>query len=550
MTWLFRPAVFIGVSLLLVGLAVGLSLRWGEVDGPPRALPVPPRSGEIAWLYPATSGSSWERLVAGVKQAAERLARTQPGVEAVETAPDASSQLAAPEIALRWPGPDGTEQLLFRWYKLTSAWKADAWAEALTSRSPPPLAVISGSNTHWAREAALALSSREAPLPEALRPLLLLTNATADSVSLPEGSARRPAGKSDEEGQPERLHDLYKGRTYRFCFTNRQMATAITRFVWDQPELRPDADPAFLVQWTTDSYSMDLFAGYQRVLDWRVTGDVLQGGLPLGLMAHGAALVGRPGEFLFTPGFRHTGSVQLRIDSSIGPFASPNPYEADAVRHLMHVTGELARKGLMPRRPLLAVTGQAAPTRRFLRDLARTAPLEARRFTVVTGDAISFDTVYRDRLVTWPIQDLPFELVFFCHYDPVSEPDGFAPWSGAHSGTDTLLLYRHIALALAEAARPAGRLCRDASHLREGLEALQWGGQPLFDKSPRLQGMRLDGTGECIVRVRPEFDGGRALPRASIQVWRRGEPDAPHEWAQARVLEADHAGIPEREGGQ
>ena len=48
------------------------------------------------------------------------------------------------------------------------------------------------------------------------------------------------------------------------------------------------------------------------------------------------------------------------------------------------------------------------------------------RFLVVNGDAIDFNTVYRDGNLTWPVQDLPFQLVFFCHRNPVYE-EAFQP---------------------------------------------------------------------------------------------------------------------------
>ena len=82
---------------------------------------------------------------------------------------------------------------------------------------------------------------------------------------------------------------------------------------------------------------------------------------------------------------------------------------------------------------------------------------EARRFVVVTGDALSFNTVYRDRNVAWQVQDLPFELVFFCHATPSSVPPASPrrtdPSVGtAATGTEDLLLYRDIVEALVEAA--------------------------------------------------------------------------------------------------
>jgi len=35
------------------------------------------------------------------------------------------------------------------------------------------------------------------------------------------------------------------------------------------------------------------------------------------------------------------------------------------------------------------------------------------------GRRIDFNTIYRDRNLAWPIQDLPCDLVFFCHRNPV-----------------------------------------------------------------------------------------------------------------------------------
>src|SRR5436190_1329205 len=74
-------------------------------------------------------------------------------------------------------------RLVFRWYKLTSDWKARDWVEALLKRRPPPLAIIGGSSSDAARELAWQLRRQGAGLPETERPLLLLTTATADRVT-------------------------------------------------------------------------------------------------------------------------------------------------------------------------------------------------------------------------------------------------------------------------------------------------------------------------------------------------------------------------------
>ena len=97
------------------------------------------------------------------------------------------------------------------------------------------------------------------------------------------------------------------------------------------------------------------------------------------------------------------------MDPASAPSLTPKRFE-----------GEQDLTGAAPAaRPLLVVTGQSTPSRRFLAELVRTSPAQARRLVVATGDAVSFNTIYRDRRVTWPIQDLPFPFVFFCHYDPI-----------------------------------------------------------------------------------------------------------------------------------
>jgi hypothetical protein len=328
----------------------------------------------------------------------------------------------------------------------------------------------------------------------------------------------------------------------------------------------------------------------------------------VGSRVHPALLAG-----WYTSAFRHEGAQPLLIDFSVGSFASPNPQEAKAVRNLLDLlrqgsikdTGEfpvpLERDPHAPpprvisrqRRPLLIVTGQEQATRRFLRDLARSAPDRARRFVVATGDAVEFNTIYRDRLVTWPIQDLPFRTVFFSHRNPIDTDAGFIPipvkeadrstdeklfpprldepkpealpGTGpadrdravtegprgtlprsfprpavqSSSGTEDLLLFRDIvealALAFGEKARSgrASDLAQGllAVHLLDGKLIIQPRGKPLF----RPDGQRTSGTGEHVIYLRPLFQGARVLPRAVIEVWsRQPSEDLTNVWIRYR----------------
>src|SRR5262249_15620162 len=157
--------------------------------------------------------------------AAEQLRATYPDVEVSQgdqTFPRTTA--SHPEVTVRVRG--GAARLVFRWYKLTSDQKTDQWVTALLdpSRRPPP-ALVGGHCSEQARQIALSLQRQAgAPAPPTA-PLLLLTQATADRVQLADMALDVP------------LNELHRGATFRFCFTNQQMAAAVTEFVGTRPEL-------------------------------------------------------------------------------------------------------------------------------------------------------------------------------------------------------------------------------------------------------------------------------------------------------------------------
>jgi hypothetical protein len=474
--------------------------------------------------------------------------------------------------AVRRGWPAARQRLVFRWYKLTSDWKAGDWAEALARRQPPPLAVIGGNSSDTARDLAFRMQEACAGLPPEARPLLLLTTATADRVQPEDGAAEARADEAEGSyGIP--LSQVYAGRTFRFCYTNRQMAAAVTQFVGSQPDLRPDSDPYYTVKWDDDSYSRDLIEGFAFALrnvvakddarDWSLAAAAAVGGFPT--IFAGALPLDRLGPRALPPFRLAVPPTPQLIDSSVGGFLKPNRYEMKVGGDLLDLADQ-HKQG----RPLLVVTGQVAPSRRFLHALALTAPEQARRFVVVTGDAIAFNNVYRDRQVAWPIQDLPFKVVFFCHHNPIDPDAGFRPLpegraapaelgSTASTGTEDVLLYADIVEAVVQAFRRDDTPCADPGELAERLAALRQSGrrigyepegQPLFGN----HGNRLGGVGEHIVCVRPRFkrvkrlpDGSRVpvepdagvspdfeiervLPEATIEVWARGPGAAGDAW--------------------
>ena len=454
MKWLLRPSSLV-VLLLVLLLAASAWVYWA-VEQKTGAEPISQDDREIAWLYTATSAASWERFVTATRTALEHLKAGQPGLDLQVDDSRAFPQqtTAVPELVVSMPGSKG--KLRFRWYKLTSQRKTGDWVEMLVQEKRAPLAVIGGSSSDLAIELAQQLKERrQAGRPS---PLLLLTTATTDEVSMP-------------DGQLVKLNSIYS-LTYRFCFTNQQIARVVTDFIWHQDDLRPDADPIYLTLWQDDPYSVDLADRFVKVL--------------------------------LRSQFQQFRSPEVEnIPYSLGPFDRPNHWEADAARDLVekldrcflgpaHLVGEsAAANAVVPtgvpvgalvhtvdaaksavtlyrvqRQPLLILPASAQPARRFLRGLMDNAPVEAPRFVVATGDAISFNTVYRDRAVAWPIQDLPFRLVLFCHRNPVDPEAGFLTESDAQAlaggkgdplrttGTEDLLLYVDMVEALVQASFP------------------------------------------------------------------------------------------------
>src|SRR5262249_39180079 len=131
---------------------------------------------------------------------------------------------AVPEIVVRRQGYAGS--LRIRWYKVTDDATQEDWVKALAVRDPAPLAVVGGWSSYRAKELAEAMRAANWG---AVRPLLFLTQATADNVDL---DPDNPSPRRDP------LISVYD-QSFRFCFTNRQMAEAVTDFVLSDPGLRP-----------------------------------------------------------------------------------------------------------------------------------------------------------------------------------------------------------------------------------------------------------------------------------------------------------------------
>lgn len=486
-----------------------------------KAKAVPPGDQEVAYIQAATNGASWERFVTGM----QRIEKVWPGLKIDPANAFPNQSAAVPEVVLSLPGSPA--RLWVRWYKLTSEANSEQWVAALTQRDPPPLALIGGGSSDRARDLAQALQEHRARW-HGEPPLLLITTATADyvGVSVPMQS----------------LMSIYEGLSYRFCFTNSQMAEAIWDFVWTRDDLRPYTKPNTVLPGAIGQLAGgDLWGG----LPWLLWGSAQ----PQPYMVHIVRWLDDPysrdlaHQFwtLFDdPDYPSMPINLLSVPYSVGGFLTPNPRESLAVQQMIRYM-PLSHE----ERFLLILPAVDKPARRFLRALASAAPREVGNVVVVTGDSISFNTLYRDRQVSWNILDLPAPVVAFCHQNPVAwdeEGEGQAKPQQT-TGTDDELLNADIMQLLVEAAfglsvppqagAPAPVLLASSAQLNEQIKrrrALYFG----------PDGNRLGGSGEFLTVLRPLVVGGRVLPHATLEVWARRRAADHHYWERIKKLEIDY----------
>lgn len=495
---------FITIIISLLGLTLLAAGLYLTVLGPTATMipvsvaKISTGDQEIAWLHPATTIATWERFVAGLKEV--------PGLEIDESAAFLEDSMKLPVVGLKQPGQAGT--LWIRWYKLTGLRTIEVWVKDLCSRNPPPLAIVGGGNSERARDIAMQLTRYGKNHPSARLPVLLITTATADTVQHPD------LGIVD-------LMQIYPQRTFRYCFTNRQMAESICDFVRGQISGDPNlqiSSRISLISWQDDPFSEDLIDQFEEI--WRMP----------------------------TPASPNPPVWSHRIAHSVGGLNAPNKPETEAVRLLIQEANSesLAVRG----RELLVMPGGPAPARRMLRSLYRTDPNERFFWVVTVGDAIDWNTIYRDRRLTWSIEDVPFPLIVFMHRNPVEKqlrsgrgfvPDSSASDTASSTGTDDLLLYRDIGRSLARGCFEDQAMMLGSERLLKSLREQEDDQQQrLFDEV----GNRTGRGGEFITLLRPRHEGLQILPRSTIEVYER---QANGDWRLVTRIDADY-GTPSQRG--
>jgi hypothetical protein len=467
------------IVVVLLGVSVALGVRELIRSKPASPPPVPAGDYEIAWIHTTTSPQTWERLVA----AAFQIKRWFPGVQVDDSRAFLDQTAAVPEVVFTVPGR--SDKLHIRWYKLSSEVNTKDWVKALSTRNPAPIAFMGGSSSDRAIELAQALNDQADW--KGSRPLLFITTATADADINP----------FTLEG-PE-LIKMYPDRTFRGCFTDSAMARAVIDFIWRRREvdylavfggaliqpaidrlqpreddLRPSGSPgpqAHVIAWEDDPYSLDLAEQFGKEL--------------------------RRHRYLR----QSVATIKDRVAYSVGTFTEPNPPERDV---LNRVLADLAAHP--DDRSLLILPAVTQPARRAIRALAADSPLVGwKQVVAVTGDGVSFNTVYRDGDVAWPVQELSIPFVFFAHEDPVAWSGGDGPADTASlappSATDDVLQFADMIKVIAEALY-LGERVTNTDELANKIHQLPFYGP---------DGERRTGQGEYVVVLRPQFlEAGRA----------------------------------------
>ncbi|MFL5331353.1 MAG: hypothetical protein ACJ8C4_20895 [Gemmataceae bacterium] len=532
---------FLGLALV-IALTVGLFAWRQSAHEPGLPLAVPAGDREIAWIQPATSVGAWERFVTGVLRVHHDWAAVS--VDDSRAFPEQTT--AVPEVVISLQNATGN--LRIRWYKISKDASVSNLVTRLAHRDPAPLCVLGGGSSDRAFDLARAMNDQLTWAGE--RPTLFFTTATASTIGDP------------SEPQPLNLMDVYPGRSFRMCFTNAQIASAVVDFVWSQPDLRPTGDPSPVLgligatsvetaltnlalqgdesspivsalEWDDDPYSVDLSRQFHAVLHEPQWGRVL---------------------------VRETRGIPF----SVGGQYDPNPWEAEAAEHLLS-----SLKYAPFERQLLVLPTVVAPARRVLRSITSALPLVGRNLVAVTGDSISLNNIYRDADIGWDTRALAVPLVSFAHQNPVAwdepsideelpqspprddehpPPDRNSPsFLSPPTNTDEALQHRDMMQLIIEAAYrvQSKTLPSTMANSDEFIRQLRTYRSGMF----AANGDRIGGQGEYILCLRPQFATGggsvtQVLPTATLDVWTRQpnaiDPQRKSRWVRVKRLILNH----------
>ncbi len=337
----------------------------------------------------------------------------------------------------------------FSWRGIRGLGETREEVDRLASRPRPPVAIVGSSTT--VLTVALAEALRDAG---SAGPVLLVPWATALTVDRP-GSGR---GKA-------RLLDIDRGRTFRFCPDNRQLAESVVGCLLGRDAGRPPGR-VFLVVDPHDPYSVDLTDCFRHAIREK---------------AGAVEIVDRADAVGVPTVSRPPGSV-------------PNPSATES--SLADEVWTSAEDGPADRTTWVVLPLQGEPTRRLLAGLRRRASWHSADegdgpLRVVCGDGIGRETL------DGPTGDRPFPI--WC----ASTSTARAADHGVSNDTQTLAEIVSAVLLAVERSPTAGP---SAGDIRRGLMKLDLpeGDRAAFGRPLRFgaDGERLDDPGH-VLAARP-----------------------------------------------
>jgi len=182
----------------------------------PAGSPWPTATRKSSWLYPPPTpppGSASWRPCGGREPSLRTPIDARPEIGAAAFPKETT---AVPEVALALPGV-GRRLGVPLYTQLLATGNPPTGSRRLMRRRPPPLAIVGGSYQRRRPRTDPPTQDHMGDVAEVDRPLLLLTTATGDR--------RRRHGRRRGIAR-SRPTKVYPQRTFRFCFTNRQMAKA------------------------------------------------------------------------------------------------------------------------------------------------------------------------------------------------------------------------------------------------------------------------------------------------------------------------------------
>jgi len=481
-------------TTLIASIYVLISQSRNSLGDIPISVPV--GTHEIAWLAPSNSSVTWQRFVEAVLFFSHSNCGQDISIDSRGAFP--SNPRTIPAIKFTWK----SRSLIWSWYRTDDEYEI---VGKLITRFPQPIAIIGGASTESAIKLATAITKDGSPNVTD-RPVMILTTATANHLR---GNERNFYGR-------ENLMTLHKGLSFRFGFSNYQMATLILDFLKEQNTWSGPLPAPWIMRWVDDPYATDL----EEAIDsaWRSL----------------------PEKDKIQKGF----SQIISIKSSVGGLQRPNSDELLAASNF----ASRAIVNSNTEGNWLALCGQLFPSRRLLKTLAQFTDSRLKGYTIISGDTLGFNTVYRDWEELWPVKDLPFSVVFFCHQNPVSSEYGFNPNPPAEkknlaSGTDDLLLNRDLIQALTEAWRNIGEADNSAtlasvirnikySHDGPRFAPLEADFSFLFDND----GNRNSGSGEHIVTLSPSRLPRDMKKEGTVEVWSANGLTASSRFSRIRQL--------------